>query len=54
MHFFTNLVICYYNYSVVVRYEIMRSCWKFEPIERPDFSELVKRIGNLKDTYTKR
>ena len=28
----------------------MRSCWKFEPIERPDFSELVKRIDNLKDT----
>ena len=28
----------------------MRSCWKFDPMERPDFSELVKRIDNLKDT----
>ena len=27
----------------------MRSCWKFEPIERPDFAELVKKIDNLKD-----
>ena len=31
------------------RYEIMKSCWKPEPIDRPDFSELVVRINNLKD-----
>ena len=31
------------------RYDIMRSCWKFEPIDRPDFSELVERINSLKD-----
>ena len=26
----------------------MRSCWKFEPIERPDFGELAERINSLK------
>ena len=31
----------------------MRSCWKFEPIERPDFSDLVKSIDDLKDTPKK-
>ena len=31
----------------------MTSCWKFEPIERPDFGELVKRIDNLKDKTQK-
>ena len=31
----------------------MRSCWKFEPIERPDFGELVKKIDNLKDELQK-
>ena len=31
----------------------MKSCWKFEPIERPDFGELVKKINNLKDKLQK-
>jgi len=29
------------------RYEIMKSCWKFMPEERPVFGELVKKIDNL-------
>ena len=27
----------------------MKSCWKFEPEGRPDFSELVKRIDHLEN-----
>ena len=27
----------------------MRSCWKFEPEERPDFSVVVKMIEHLID-----
>ena len=26
----------------------MKSCWKFEPIDRPDFSDLVEMINGLK------
>ncbi|KAK8763362.1 hypothetical protein V5799_034024 [Amblyomma americanum] len=28
-------------------YEIMQSCWQAEPTERPDFSALVTRLGDL-------
>ena len=28
----------------------MKSCWKFEPEQRPNFSEFVKQIKYLKDT----
>lgn len=28
-------------------YEIMQSCWQAEPKERPDFSSLVTRVGDL-------
>ena len=27
----------------------MKCCWTFQPQERPDFSELVKRIDLLKN-----
>ena len=30
---------------VIIRYEIMRDCWKFEPEDRPCFATLVKVIG---------
>ena len=32
----------------------MKSCWIFEPKERPDFSELVKEIDHLKDMPQKK
>ena len=28
----------------------MKSCWKFQADERPNFSDLVKAIDHLKDT----
>lgn len=27
------------------RHEIMQSCWKFNPRERPDFTELRMKLG---------
>ena len=38
-----DIILCF-----TVRYEIMVSCWKFEPEERPHVSELVKGIDHLK------
>ena len=32
----------------------MKSCWKFGPEERPDFSELVKEIDSLKNMPQKK
>lgn len=29
------------------RYQIMLDCWQNNPTERPRFSELVKRLGDL-------
>ena len=25
----------------------MRECWRFKPIDRPNFTELAERLGNL-------
>jgi len=36
------------------RYEIMKSCWKFMPEERPGFGELVKKIENMVDVVSKK
>ncbi|KAH9373810.1 hypothetical protein HPB48_007468 [Haemaphysalis longicornis] len=35
------------NFSHARRYEVMQSCWQAEPKERPDFSTLVCRLGDL-------
>ena len=29
---------------LVCRYTIMKSCWEEDPIDRPSFSELVKKL----------
>ena len=44
-----HLTVCHDHF----RYEIMKSCWKFMPEERLDFSDLVKKIECLKTALRK-
>jgi hypothetical protein len=33
-------------------YQIMLHCWKYDPSERPTFSQLEKTLGEVKDFFT--
>ena len=39
--------LCSLVYCLTLRYQTMLDCWQGQPQERPTFTELVERLGDL-------